>query len=223
MSIWTFSRTLAALAFGAVLSGCLEVPDLATPKFGVSLRTAPQTIAVANRSVMIGGPSGYCVDRTVSKLGGDSAFVVLASCSSITRDPSLSPPGAYGLLTASVAKEAGGGTGLLADPEVLERFLASQAARAALARDARAGSVTILDLVRQEDAMMIRLRDTSQSELVGVDDVYWRGLTDVNGRLITIAVVSFAERPLGAEVGLATLRAFLARIRAETSAQVAES
>lgn len=222
MSTWTFSRTLAALAAVAGVAACTEAPDVTAAGFGFA-RTAPQTIAVANRSVVIGGPPGYCIDRPGSKLGGDTAFVVLASCASITRDPDLGRPGAFGLLTASVAKEEAAGPGLLSAPGPLETLLVSEAGRAALARDGRSASVEILDMSRKDGAIMIRLRDSSQAELTGVEDVYWRGLTDLNGRLVTISVVSFVDSPMSADQGLATLRAFLARIRAETPVQTAES
>ncbi len=220
MYTWTFRKSLAALATVAGLTGCTEAPDVTAAGFGFA-RTAPQTIAVANRSVVIGGPPGYCIDRPGSKLGGDTAFVVLASCATIARDPELGRPGAFGLLTASVDKEEADGPGLLSSPEALEALLTSENGRAALARDGRADSVQILDLSRQDDAILIHLRDTSQAQLAGVENTYWRGLTDLNGRLVTISVVSFAERPLSADQGLATLRAFLARIRAETPVRTA--
>ncbi len=221
MSTWTFRKTLAALLPALAVAGCTDGPDVSAAGFGFS-RSAPQTIAVSNRAVVIGGPPGYCIDRSGSRLNGDSAFVVLASCASITQDAGAAAPRVPGLLTASVAKEADG-AGLLAADGVLEGFLASDAGRAAMARDGRAASVQVLDMRRGDGAVLIRLRDTSQAELAGVEDVYWRGLTDLNGRLVTISVVSFAEQPLGADEGLATLRAFLARIRAETQAQAAES
>jgi len=218
MFIWTFSRGILALAATLGLSGCANGPDVSAAGFGFA-RSAPQKIAVADRSIVIAGPQGYCIDRSGSTLTGNSAFVVLGSCASISRDASAERPDLLGLLTASVATEQVADD--LPEPDQLTAFVSSAGGRAALARDGQAGSVEILDTRNVDDAFLIRLRDTSQGIIEAVDDIYWRGVTDLNGRLLTISVVSFSAKPLTSDQGLTTLRAFLARIRAETLAQVA--
>lgn len=217
MSIWTFRRGLGFPVL-VVASGCTQLPSVTTADLGLN-RSALQTVAVAKRTVVIAGPSGYCIDRAGSNLGGDSAFVVLASCGSITGNAQDGAPRAQGLLTASVAKERG--PGVLTAPDVLQAYVTSPAGRAAMARDGRAASVTILETVHLDGAFLIRLRDTSQGNIAGVEEVYWRGLTDLNGRLVTLSVVSFTNKPFSSDASLATLRTFLARIRAESPTQVA--
>ncbi len=101
-------------------------------------------------------------------------------------------------------------------------FLSSVSGRAALARDGRAASVQVLQTLREGGAVFIHVRDSSDNPMGGVENEYWRGLFDVNGRLVTVSVVGFADRPLSRDTGLATLRAFYARIRAETPTELAQ-
>ncbi len=222
MSIWISRRGAAALIAVLFLTACAETPAVNTRDFGFA-RKAPQTVAVANRSVVIGGPPGYCVDKAASRLRGDTAFVLLGSCASITQDPNAAAPGIPGILTASVAEETGGGPATDAALGQLQRFIETPAGRGTLARDGSAESVDILDARRESGAIFIYLRDTSAGAIPGMDDAYWRGLFNLNGRLVTVSVVSFADRPLTADAGLQTLRAFLSRIRAETPQQNADS
>lgn len=215
MSTWIFDRRLISFLVLPLLAGCLAVPDVARRDAGV-LRKPPETVAVANREVVIGGPPGYCVDRSASRIGGARPFVLLGSCASIAQDARAGSPRIPGILTASVASDTGGGPVTDAAMAQMERFLASPDGRAALARDGRADSVTVLSTRTEQGALFIHLRDTSENPVQGVADDYWRGLFDVNGRLVTVSVVSFADQPLTDDAGLSTLRAFLARILQET-------
>ena len=63
---------------------------------------------------------------------------------------------------------------------------------------------------------MIHLTDKSGFQIPGIEATYWRGLFELNGRLISASVLGFKDHPLPAQEGLATLQAFLARIRKET-------
>jgi len=219
MTIWS-SRQLALTGLPLLLAGCLAAPKVTQRQFNIN-RPAPETIAVANKSVIIGGPPGYCIDKGASRLAGDTAFVLLGSCASISRDAAADAPAVPGLLTASVARDSGaeGKIGL----DALESYIGSARGKAALARDGQESSVQILETVRADDALFVHLKDTSVNPTPGLDDTYWRGLFDLNGRLITVSVVSFSTRPLSSERGFATLSAFSSRIRRETPAQTAAS
>lgn len=222
MSIWTFRRGFPAAALLVLLAGCAAGPDVMRRDSG-TLRMPPETVAVAGRSVVIGGPEGYCIDRSASRLRGATAFVLLGSCASIARDPRAGAPRTPGVLMASVGSDTGSGPAIGAAIDQLERVLDAPAGRAALARDGRAGSVTVLDSRREDGALFVYLRDTGKDIAPGLAQAYWRGLFDVNGRLVTVSVVSFADNPLTADAGLATLRGFHARIRSETPPRTAEA
>ena len=216
MIIWTSNRSLI-LGLPLVLAGCLNSQDVTKRDFSLN-RPVPDTIAVANQSVVIGGPPGYCIDKGASRLGGDTAFVLLGSCASIARNVSAGAPTIPGILTASVTRD--GNTDVVG-PVALERYILSPDGAAALARDGRAGSVEILGTLRENGAVFIQLKDTSPNDTPGLADTYWRALFNLNGRLITASVVSFSDKPLSAQAGADTLRAFLARIRRETPSGIA--
>lgn len=209
-----------AISVLALLAGCGEGPGespivsilgdaAATPLGG---RDAPETVSVGGGNVTVGGPQGYCVDRRGSRLGGDAAFILLASCASITGVASAGVPAAPGLLTASVDRDASA----LPSVNDFKSFFATDAGRATLARDGQASSVSMLRSEARDDAILMRIRDTSPASTEGLEDTYWRGLLLLNGRLITVTVNSFSKRVIDEEDGRAKLLAFLQRIRQES-------
>lgn len=217
MFTWISSRPFWAFATVLALSGCLDAPGGAPRTVGFT-RAAPQIIAVAGGSVVIGGPRGYCIDRAGSQPGGDTAFVLLGSCASIARNPTAPAPDFPGVLTASVT--AGGEAEPAGDAALrqLETYLAGPQGRALLARDGQAQSVDILETRREGGAVFVYLRDRSSNATPGLADTYWRGLFLLNWRLITVSAFGVTRRPLSTDTGLATTRAFVARIRRETEA-----
>lgn len=177
---------------------------------------APEKAVVAGKSVVIAGPPGYCVDTTATRDDATGAFVLLGSCASIANSAVARSPNIPGVLTASVSGTSG--SAIANSLDLLESFFTSQSGRAALARDGRAGSVRILQTRRQSGAFYIHVRDTSKNAMAGTSRDYWRGLFDVNGRIVTVSVVGFEGKPMSNAAGLATLDAFAARIRSENAA-----
>lgn len=176
----------------------------------------PETVEVASRSVVIGGPTGYCVDRGASRLVGESPFVLLGSCASIAGDRSAGTPARLGVLTASVS--APGGPSFAETLPQLETFFRSPPGRAALARDGNDLSVTVLSAEAQGDVLIVHLNDTSANVVPGIASEYWRALFEVNGRLVTLSVMSFDEAPMGPDASQRTIRRFIERIRRESPA-----
>lgn len=193
-----------------MLAGCDSVGGLPGAR-------PPETVWVAGRSVVIGGPEGYCVDRADSRLNGDSPFVLLGSCASIAGDRAAGAPAFPGVLTAAVSPP-GDGAPFADTIAQLDAFVGSEAGRAALARDGDPASVQVLATERVGEALVIHLRDTSDNAVPGIEETYWRGLFEVNGRLVTVSVMSFADLPLGRDAGRATMTEFIGRIRRESAA-----
>ena len=211
MFTWTSKPTrflLLALA-SVTLSGCLSGAEVT--------RRAPEKVAVADRSVIVAGPPGYCVETAATRETGTGAFVLLGSCASIEGSPRAPRPSVPAVLTASVAAE---GAGVAPSPDDLAAFFRSDAGRAALARDGQAGSVRVLDVRKTAEALYIHASDSSDGSVAGLAQDYWRGVFSLGGRLVTVTVVGFADSPLGETVGLATLDAFAARIQAENGVGV---
>lgn len=186
------------------------------PSFNLSVgRSATEIVAVAGGAVVVGGPPGYCIDRRGSALSGQPAFVLLASCASLTRRIEDGAPEAPGLLTASVDTTSGE----VPDLQELRSFLRSAPGRATLARDGQAASVTVRESAVRGGALIFELRDTSAPTTEGLAEIYWRGLFALEGRLITVTVNAFDARPLGSDAGRRKLEQLIARIRLETLAE----
>lgn len=220
MSIWTCKRGLLAAVTLIALAGCAGGPEVMR-RATSDLRMPPETVSVARRSVVVGGPAGYCVDRRGSRLSGGAAFVLLGSCASIAQDARAGAPRVPGVLMATVDDEASGAEAIGLAIDQLEAALGSPAGRAALARDGRAGSVTVLDSRREGDALFVYLRDTGEGVAPGLAQDYWRGVFGAGGHLVTASVVGFADSPMTTDTGLGTLRGFVERIRQETRQKAA--
>ncbi|MEP3916940.1 hypothetical protein [Ascidiaceihabitans sp.] len=196
------------------LAGCLAAP--VTSQRDTRHTTGLRSVAVADKSVVIGGPDGYCIDKTASRLRGDTAFILLGSCTIISGDDHDAVPQVPGILTASIDQKSAA----TVTPRLLDQFagfVISDAGRAVLARDGRTESVTVQGVLRERDAVLIHLTDTSAFQIPGIEPTYWRGIFALNGRLISASVLGFQDHPLGPTEGLATLEAFLEQIRTKTS------
>ena len=202
-----------------ILSACAGGPGAGMGTFGFA--RAPASVTVASKSIVIAGPRGYCIDRSEMRDSASGAFVLLGSCASIANNARAAAPRIPGVLTASVSDEVG--ADISASFDVLEAFFSSKAGRAALARDGKAASVTILTTLHKDGAFYLHVRDESENRAASLAAEYWRGLFDVRGRIVTVTVTGFADRPMPDAIGLATLDAFAARIRRENPAVQAAS
>ena len=197
-----------------LLAACEGGPDVGMG--AVVFARAPASITVASKSIVIAGPRGYCIDRSATRDSASGAFVLLGSCASIANNARAAAPRIPGVLTASVSDRSS--ADISASLDELEAFFNSTLGRAALARDGQAGSITILSTRRRNGAFYLHVRDDSENRVVSLAPIYWRGLFDVRGRIVTVTVTGFKERPMSAAVGFATLNAFAARIMRENSA-----
>ena len=201
MSIWISRAALPALALA--IAGCgAGIPVT---------RNAPEAMLVADRSVVVAGPPGYCIDRSVTEDGANGAFVLLGSCASIAGDAALPHPERPGVLTVTVSEIAVAGGGA-PGPADLAAYFRTAAGRAALSRDGHPDSVEIVETRVDGDALYLHARDPG-GRGQGMADDYWRALLSVNDRLVILSVNSFSARPLPAREGRRTLDAFAARIR----------
>lgn len=208
-SIWTFRAVLAGAALIA-LGAC----DLTFPV----TRAAPERVSVADDSVIVAGPPGYCVDRAATRDTARGAFVLLGSCASLSGDADNPSPRVPAVLTVSVSGLPGDGAALDAPFARIDAFLRSEQGRRALSRTGDPATVEILDIRQASDALVIHARDTGAGEIAGIEDEYWRALLDVNGRMVTVSVTGFEARPMSPDAGRATVEALAERILRENAA-----
>lgn len=216
--------TLLAGALVLALAACAELPQGGAPGAssdapagagaavfsGAKRNRTTETVELAGGEVVVGGPRGYCVDRSGSQLLGDPAFVLLADCMTLTGDPEFPTPRAFALLTASVEKRAKGDSN---DLEALKSLLRSPEGRAALARDGRADSVRLQEIRSHNGALILHVDDQSNTATPTLEQDYWRAFFNVNGRLVTVTVNAFAKHPINDAVGRALVQDFAAEIR----------
>lgn len=211
MSIW-ISRAFRLFLLLA-LPGCLTGPEVT--------RRAPERIAVANHSVVVAGPPGYCIDTSATTDSVTGAFVLLGSCASIANSPRAKTPAEPALLTASVSPTSLAAA--TASVDQLASFFRSPNGRAALARSGQTSAVRILDMQSRGDAIYIHATDSSVDPADGLTTDYWRGIFDLGGRLVTVSVIGFSKRPITDAASIATLDAFADRIRFENRGSVSDS
>jgi hypothetical protein len=121
-------------------------------------------------------------------------------------------------MTVLVAQNAESGSIATVMP-LMEAFLATPAGRATLARSGRGEDVEIIETRKRGDVLYIRARDTSRDSLKDIDDVYWRALFDLRGRLVTVTVLGVAGRPVSSEAGFDALELLVRRLKLENSSK----
>lgn len=213
MSTWTSrgpaaqgaARKGAALLLTLALSGCV-VAGTSGP--------APRAVAVAGGAVTVAGPAGYCIDGSASRDAAAGAFVLLGTCAALSGSAAAGQPAKPAVLTASVVPGAGDEAGFVAAFPAMARFFGSATGRAALSRAGRAETVQVAGVTSRGDVMFLNLTDTAALSGQRVEPGYWRAILTLRGHLVTLSVMSLADRPLGAAEKRQVLDAFVARMRA---------
>lgn len=179
-------RALAALCLSA-LTACV-VPGA----------TAPTQLTVLGGGMTVTAPRGYCVDPKASRESGDTAVVLIGRCT-------VAADAAPALISVSIG--AGGSAGAMtAGGAALAQFFTSTAGRKMLSRAGRAADVQVIRALQAEGTFLMYLADRAIGS-------YWRAVTGLNGRLVTISVSGAAGVPLTSAQGRALLDATLSGMR----------
>ncbi|MEL6681976.1 MAG: dihydroxy-acid dehydratase [Pseudomonadota bacterium] len=175
--------------------------------------TAPtKTVAFADGAVIATTPSGYCVDGVSSKLG--QGFAVMAPCT--TLGESADTPEVIGVATVQVGPPQ---SGAVTDGEIaLRDFLITDTGTSLLSVDGNGDDVTILSTQAFNSQVMVHFTDKGEPPLPGLQREEWRAFTDIDGRLVTIAVRGLATAPLQDGPGAGLLKLILAGVKAAASA-----
>ncbi len=149
-----------------------------------------RSTAILGGAMAVGAPSGYCVDRSAGHEADDRAIVLIGKCDAA----SAAVPA---VVTVSVGA-AGSAAAIAGGPAMLAEFFTSEAGRKSLSRDGDAGAVRILHAAGSGGALVMRVRDAAVGE-------YWRAVTALKGRLVTVSVAGTDGAPLDGEAGRALL------------------
>lgn len=212
MSTWTSKALLLAAALGlAACEGGFPGASRGTP--------AQSQIAVADASVVIAGPVGFCVDPASTQIGGDVPFVMMGNCAAISGNGRAPQPNVRAVLTAAVAPLAEGAGFDGAATAELDTFFRSPPGRAMLSRTGDAGTVEVLESFSEGDIFYLYTRDTSPGPVANLDDDHWRAYFGLSGRVVSASVLDFGTSALDRDVGLAVLQGFTNRIQTQTQTQ----
>ncbi len=169
-----FRRIACALGLGLALSGCV------VPGSGAG----PAQISLFGGSVKVAAPPGYCVITDKATLTGASAVVLIGRCQDGARARAA-------VVTVTVG-DPGSAAVLAAGGEALAAFFTSAPGRATLAPSGRASDVAVGKAVMAGDDFLMLLTDRTNG-------TYWRAITGLKGRLVTVTAMGSEEMPLAPE------------------------
>ena len=182
-------KGLASL-LAAALATCIALSGCDAPLGG----GGPQEVSLLGGALKITAPQGYCVDPKASVSRGRAIVVLIGRC---TDQGGV----AAALVSLTVGAPASAGV-LLAGPDALARFFTSTAGRRVLARDGVAGHVIVTQAQVADGSLLLHVKDKTAGE-------YWRAITAIKGRLVTISASGAAGAPLTPDQGLRLVRAMM--------------
>jgi len=203
-----------------VLSGCAVTDRLSDGLAALGPRpdatgSGIRTLSLLQGDVRVRGPEGYCIDQSASR--ARSGFAVLAGCALLSEDAAIMP-NLDGLITVQFGDPDT--ASVSGNEEAFSAFLRSDAGRGLLAMDGTAQSITDAQILTDREGILVRFQDASGPAFAGTTAEQWRGFLDVNGRLVTISVLSFQRNQLSRSEGerlLVVAMAELAEVNATTS------
>lgn len=168
-----------------------------------SLPGASRQVQVLGGAVAIGLPQDYCINRAAGREGPDSAVIVMGRCSSAA---TVAPA----LVTVTVGQAGSAGV-MTAGPAALAQFFASPEGRATLSRDGKAADIRIVEALSAGPAFLLHLDDRQQGE-------YWRAITGLRGRLVTVSATGAPGVPLDPAAGRRLIDRLLANLQSANPA-----
>lgn len=215
MCIWTSKVWIAALSL--TLAGCGGGGGAGLTSL-VSRAAAPEaqsSVAVAANDVVIAGPSGFCVDPDSSQTSAAVPFVMLGNCATISGNSRAQQPDVKAVLTASVGPPDSGAS-ITGASDAMDRYFRSDEGRRTLSRDGNAATVQVLDSFEEAGVFYLRSSDSSAGPLPDVAAEQWRAYLEVNGRLVSAAVLGFKDAPMEPATERALIQSFAREIRVKS-------
>lgn len=169
-----------------LLAGCVAT--------GAGIRS----VSLLDGTIVAVAPPGYCLAPGAGRRSGDSAVVLMGRCSAGSEaEPAV--------LTLSVGP-AGSAGAMAAGGAELAAYFTSAEGRAALSRRGRAGDVAVLEAVGVDEAFLLHVRDGAVGD-------YWRAVTGIRGRLVTVSAAGPDGQALAEGKGRALIEAAVAALR----------
>ncbi|WP_413864247.1 hypothetical protein, partial [Albidovulum sp.] len=125
------------------------------------------------------------------------------------------------VLTASVAPGAADEAAFVASFPAMARFFGSDPGRAALSRAGKAATVRVGAVSSRDGVLYLSVTDAAAGQGKAVEPDYWRAILLARGHLVTLSVMSLADRPLTSAEKRQILDAFVSRMRAANAGPAA--
>ena len=190
--MWMQASIAGAVIALAGCTGGLGLPPMAGAKGAPSM-------ALLGGDFTVVGPSGYCIDPHGSR--PKSGFAIMAPCSVLGAQGSA--PRVHAVATVQVG--AVGSAIVAQDPSAFAAYLGGPDGPQVLSRVQDADSVTIYEVRRSGDYVVVYLRDDSPAAIDGLQEAEWRAFVDVGDRLVTLALRGLDGAPLSDAAGAALL------------------
>jgi hypothetical protein len=173
---------------------------------GASIGQNLHEVSVLDGAITVAAPHGYCIDKKASLSRGSATVLLIGRCNDQGQV-------AAALVTLTIGGPASAGV-LSAGPQALADFFASNAGRKVLARDGRAQHVQIVETQSAGRGLLLHLNDQVAGD-------YWRAITAIKGRLVTISASGVAEAPLTPAQGRALVTATMSLLDKRNGAKTA--
>ncbi len=149
-----------------------------------------KSLVLVEGGVTATAPAGYCIDPGSSN--PDAGFAVMAPCATLGSGDNA--PDVLGVATVQVGAPA---SGMVADnSEGLISLLGNDAGAGLLSASGNGGDITVIAAEAEENTVTVHFNDDGVPPIKGLDAEEWRAFTDINGRLVTVAVRGLASAPL---------------------------
>lgn len=173
-----------------------------------TLGAPTRSVALLDGDVVATAPAGYCVDGQASNPG--QGFALLAPCATLG-EPAQAPD-VVGVATVQVGPPE---SGAVAGAEgALRDYLITEGGSGLLSQSGDPADIEILSTQAFNGQVMVHFTDAAAPAVSGLQNEEWRAFTDINGRLVTIAVRGLAVAPLSEGPGATLLKLTLAGVQA---------
>lgn len=199
------TKTMALVLTGMLgLAGCVSLPghspSIKSQDVSISTRSIDlisrarqrEKVKLVKGAVVVRAPDGYCIDRS-SRAVKD--FVVLGDCNVLRKSQTRLEPYERGLLTVSA------GPATATPPSTSELM---------------EGLETYGEPKRRGKLVTVLIEEGGDRLVPGADSVYWRGVTVVNGRVVSLAAFGPPYSEISLNRGPALLTQLAANIHAES-------
>ena len=171
----------------ASLSGC----QVKMPASLGGAKPATETLRFSSSGFEVMAPDGYCFDTASLREDTQGSFVLMAACDPLLGHKVASDSSKISFLSVTLTQPLEETSEVTA--EALHAHFQAEEAHGVLARSGAAEDITVVWSGVQDDLFLVHAIDSSRDDAVGVSQDLWRGITLVEGRLLSVSSAQLAN------------------------------